>query len=154
MTSRYTCICAGVWREHAMRVLRSAGAIVAGFIVASIVMMIFESLNGRVLYPELAKAAQGVTDREVLRSLLASAPSGAFLVVIAGWLVGSVAGGWLAALTAGRSGQLHGLLLGLLLTLAGIANNLMLPPPLWFWIVSLIVLLPSACFGARLAARG
>jgi hypothetical protein len=41
--------------------------------------------------------------------------------------------------------------LGVLLTLAGVANNLMLPPPLWFWIASLIVLLPAAYLGARLA---
>jgi hypothetical protein len=38
-----------------------------------------------------------------------------------------------------------------LLTLAGVANNLTIPPPLWFWIVSLVVLIPAAYFGARLA---
>jgi hypothetical protein len=45
----------------------------------------------------------------------------------------------------------HALALGGLLTLAGVANNLMLPPPLWFWIGSLVVMLPAACAGARLA---
>ena len=40
-----------------MRILRSIGAVVAGFVAASIVMMIVESLNGRVFYPGLAKAA-------------------------------------------------------------------------------------------------
>lgn len=136
-----------------MRILRSIGAVVAGFVAASIVMMIVETLNGRVLYPGLAKAAEGVTDREAIRAIVAGAPIGSLLVVIAGWALGSVVGGWLTVRLAGRSGVAHAVVLGVLLTCAGVANNLALPPPLWFWAVSLVVLLPSAYFGARLAAR-
>jgi hypothetical protein len=122
--------------------LRSIAAVGAGFITASIIMMIIETLNGRVLYPKLAKAAEGVTDREKVRALLATAPLGALLVVIGGWTTARLA----AQATAG-----HGLVLGALLTLAGVANNLMVPPPLWFWIASLVVLMPAAYLGARLA---
>jgi hypothetical protein len=131
--------------------LRSIAAVVAGFIVASIVMMVFETINGRVLYPELAKAAQGVTDREQIRALLAKAPLGALLVVIVGWILGGVAGGWTTARIAGRGTVRHGLVLGALLTLAGVANNLMIPPPLWFWVATFVVLMPAAYLGARLA---
>jgi hypothetical protein len=131
--------------------LRSIAAVVAGFITASVVMMIIETINGRVLYPDLAKAADGATDRETLRSLLATAPIGALLVVIVGWILGGVAGGWTTARLAARATAGHGLVLGALLTLAGVANNLMLPPPLWFWIASLVVLVPAAYLGARLA---
>jgi len=42
---------------------------------------------------------------------------------------------------------------GGLLTLAGIANNLMLPPPVWFWVLTVIVFLPATYLGARLALR-
>ena len=132
-------------------VLRSIGAVVAGFIVASIVMMIIESINGRVLYPELGKAAEGMTDREKIRALVAGAPVGALLVVIVGWILGGIAGGWSTARLSARATLTHGLVLGALLTLAGVANNLMIPPPLWFWIASLVVLIPAARFGARLA---
>jgi len=135
-----------------MRILRSAAALIAAFVAASLVMMICEMINGKVLYPEMAKAAQGITDRESMRALLAAAPAGAFLVVLAGWVLGSLTGGWLAARMAVRSGVAHGLGLGVLLTLAAVANNLMLPPPLWFWCASLAVLLPSAYTGARCAA--
>ena len=131
--------------------LRSIAAVVAGFIAASIVMLIIEMINGRVLYPELAKAAEGMTDRETIRALLATAPVGAFLVVIAGWILGGVAGGWLTARLAAQGTAGHGLVLGALLTLAGVANNLMVPPPLWFWIASLVVLMPATAVGARLA---
>ncbi len=132
-------------------ILKSVGAVIAGFIVASIVMMMVEFFNGRVLYPGLAEAAAGMTDREAIRELLAGAPTGAFLVIIGGWILGGIAGGWTAARLSGGASIGHGLALGVLLTLAGIANNLMLPPPLWFWVASLPVFLPATYAGARLA---
>lgn len=131
--------------------LRSIAAVLLGFIVASIVMMLVESINGRFLHPNLGKAAEGLKDREAIRALLATAPVTAFLMVILGWILGSLSGGWVAAKLAGRASVRHGIVLGVLLTLAGIANNLMLPPPLWFWIASLIVFIPAAYLGARLA---
>jgi hypothetical protein len=131
-------------------VLRGIVAVVAGFIAASIVMMLIEALNGRVLYPELGKATQGVTDREKIRVLFATAPLGALLVVILAWILGAFTGGWIAARLAANATVAHGLVLGALLVLAGVANNLMLPPPLWFWTVSLVVLMPAAYLGARL----
>ena len=130
--------------------LRSTAAVIVGFVIASIVMVIIEMINGRVLYPELAKAVEGVTDRETLRSVVASAPIGALVVVIAGWILGGLAGGSVTALIAGQAKARNSLVLGALLTLAGIANNLMIPKPLWFWIASLLVLLPAAYAGAHL----
>ena len=132
-------------------VFRSIAVVVAGFVAASVVMMIIETVNGRVFYPELARAADGMKDREAIRALLASAPVGAFFVVIAGWILGGTAGGWTTARLAARATTRHGLVLGALLALAGVANNLMVPPPLWFWIASLVVLMPAAYVGARLA---
>lgn len=133
---------------------RSVVAIVAGFVAASAVMMVVESINGRVLYPELGKAAQGMTDREAIRALLATAPVGAFLAVIFGWALGSLVGGMVAGWIGRGDPSRHGGILGVLLTLAGVANNLMIPPPVWFWVASLVVLLPCSCVGARLATRG
>jgi MFS family permease len=133
--------------------VRSILAVIAGFVAATVVMMTIESLNGHVLYPELGKAAAGLTDREAIRALMANAPVGAFLVVLIGWALGSLVGGFLAAWIGWNAPLAHVLVVGGLLTLAGIANNLMLPPPVWFWIASLAVLLPAACVGARLAPR-
>jgi hypothetical protein len=132
-------------------VLRSVLAVVLGFVAASAVMMAVETFNGHYLYPELGRAAEGMTDREAIRSLLASAPVGAFLVVILGWTLGSLAGGFVAAWIARRAPAGHALVLGALLTLAGVANNLMVPPPGWFWMASLVVLIPAAYIGSRLA---
>jgi len=134
-------------------VLRSIIAVVAGFVAASAVMTAVETVNGRFLHPELAKLAQGMTDREAIKSLLAGAPTSALLVVIFGWALGSLCGGLVAAWIARRGYTGHALIMGALLTIAGIANNLMVPPPLWFWIAGLVVLIPAAYVGGRLAPR-
>lgn len=133
------------------KIVRSVLAVVAGFVAASAVMMIVESINGHFVYPELGKMAQGMTDREAIRSLLASAPAGALLVVLFGWALGSLVGGFLTAWIASDAPVPRALVLGGLLTLAGIANNLMIPPPGWFWVPTLLVFLPAAYAGARLA---
>ena len=134
-------------------VIRSIPAVIAGFVAASAVMMAVETVNGRLLYPELAKLAEGLKDREAIKEVLAGAPVGAWLVVVLGWVLGSLAGGFLAAWISQKAPDVHSLVLGGLLTLAGIANNLMLPPPLWFWILTLVVFLPATYLGARLAPR-
>lgn len=134
-------------------VVRSILAVVVGFVLASAVMLLVESVNGRVLYPELGKAGAGMTDREQIRALFATAPTGAFLVVMFGWALGSFVGGLAATWIGQQAPYRHALILGVLLTLAGVANDLMLPPPLWFWIVGLVVFIPAACAGARLVPR-
>lgn len=136
------------------KAVRSILAVVVGFVAASLVMMAVEMVNGRVLYPELGKMAEGVTDREAVRAILATAPVGAFLVVLLGWALGSLVGGFLAAWIGSHAPHGHAIVLGVLLTLAGIANNLMIPPPVWFWVPTLLVFLPAACVGARWAPRG
>lgn len=136
------------------KVVRSILAVIVGFVAASAVMMCIESINGHFLYPELGKAAQGMTDREAIKALMASAPVGALLVVLFGWALGSLVGGVVAAWIGSNSPLAHALVVGGLLTLAGIGNNLMIPPPTWFWIASLLVMLPAAYVGALLAPSG
>lgn len=133
--------------------IRNVVAVVLGFVAASAVMMVVEMINGKILYPELGRRAAGVTDREVIRSIMASAPSGALIVVLIGWILGSAAGGFLTTWFSGKSPGLPALILAVLLTLAGVANNLMLPPPVWFWIATLVVFLPAVLAGARLTTK-
>ncbi len=136
-----------------MRILKSTGAVLLGFIAASVVMMIVESLNGHVLYPALGKAAEGIKDREAMRALMAAAPKGALLVVLFGWALGGLTGGLVAGKLAPKAPLAHGVALALLLTLAVIADDLMLPPPAWFWIAGLAVTGPMAILGARRMAQ-
>jgi hypothetical protein len=134
-------------------VVRSILAVFLGFVTASAVMLVVESINGKILYPELGDLGAGMTDPAQIRALLATAPVGAFLVVLFGWALGSFVGGFVATWLGKQPPYRHALILGVLLTLAGIANNLMVPPPLWFWIVGLFVFIPAACAGARAVPR-
>jgi hypothetical protein len=131
--------------------VRSILAVAVGFVLACVVMMIVESINGKVLYPELGKMAEGVTDRETIRKIFATAPVGSLLVVLGGWVLGSLLGGAVATWIGRQPLYRHAVILGVLVTLGAIATNLMLPPPLWFWVVGVIVPIPAACAGARLA---
>jgi hypothetical protein len=130
-------------------VLRSVLGILLAFVVASAIMMVVESINGKLLYPELGKAAAGTTDREAVRQLMATAPAGALLVVLGGWAIGTLAGGLIAARIAPRAPAGHAIVFGGIVALAGIANNLMLPPPAWFWVAGLVVPLAAGWLVAR-----
>jgi hypothetical protein len=132
---------------------RSLAAVVAGFIVASAIMMAVEWTNGHHLYPEVGAAAKGLTDREAIRQLFASIPVGALLVVVVGWALGSFAGSFTTARLAPGRGFTQALILGAILVLAGIANNVGLPPPGWFWAVSIAALVAGTLTGGRLGAR-
>jgi hypothetical protein len=56
-----------------MSVLRGVLAVIAGFVVAMVVMMAVEFVSGHHIYPELGEAAEGLTDRKAIRQLLATA---------------------------------------------------------------------------------
>ncbi len=134
-----------------MSILRRILGVILGFVVATAVMLLIEFTNGHLLYPGLGQAAKGVKDPARIAEIMASAPTGAFVVVLVGWLLGSIAGGWAATRFTRRDSGAPALILGVLLTLAGISNNLMLPPPAWFWVASLAVLLPGSWYGGRCA---
>ena len=53
---------------------------------------------------------------------------------------------------AHRSPIPHGLVLGVLFLAGGIVNMLLLPHPVWFWVLGVAVFLPSAYLGAKLGA--
>jgi len=48
---------------------------------------------------------------------------------------------------------LAGFVVASAVTATGIANNLGIPPPTWFWIASMAVLLPMAWLGAHVGGR-
>ncbi len=134
-------------------VFRTIVVLVVSFIAATAVMMLVETVNGRVFYPELRKLAEGMTDRDAIRQLFAGAPAGALMVVLAGWALGTFIGAWIAARLSRRAPAAHAMAVGGLVALAGIANNLMLPPPLWFWAAGLVLPVAAAYAAARLVGQ-
>jgi hypothetical protein len=132
-------------------VLRSAVALILGVVLGFILIAAIE-IAGQVIYP--FPTDTDPTDMEAVKTAFASAPPLVLVPVFLGWAVGTFAGAALAALLAGRAPVAHGLIIGVLFLLAGIANMLMLPHPLWFWVVGLAVFLPAGYLGGKCASRG
>ncbi|HEV8582529.1 MAG TPA: hypothetical protein VGX68_25975 [Thermoanaerobaculia bacterium] len=129
-------------------ILRSVLAVLAGAVVAFVLIAVIELLSGK-LYPLHADPGSP----EEMAKAMARAPVGALLLVLLGWAVGTTAGAWTAACAAGRSPLIHGIVVGALLLCAAVANLLSFPHPIWFWIAAVALFLPCAYLGSALAER-
>lgn len=142
--------------------VRSIVAVIAGCIVSVIVIMSFEAV-GTVIWPPPKELMDALKDPavfkklqsepETLRAIMAQIPKAAFLNVIAGHVVGCFVGGWLATKLAKSARVLPGLIVGVLMTLCGITNLLAIPHPFWFTASDVLVYLPFAFVGAKVALR-
>ena len=130
---------------------RSILAVVVGAVVAMILVSVVEMVSG-LLYPLPADVDPPQPD--LMQQYIARLPIGAFLLVLAGWAVGSFVGGWVAARLAGRAPLTHGLVIGLLFLAAGIMTMLMIPHPLYMWVGGIVLPLACSYLGARLVRGG
>jgi hypothetical protein len=130
--------------------VRSVVAVLVGVVIATVGILALESL-GHLVYP----LPEGVNpnDMEALKKVLPTMPVGAFLCVLFMYAVGSFVGGLIAGWIARRAQTVHALIVGAILMALGVVNMLMLPHPGWFWAASLLVYLPPAYLGSRLAPR-
>ena len=128
--------------------VRSILAVIAGLVVAVIIITVFEMVNSQV-YP----LPPGVdpTDQEALRAVAKDIPAGAFVLVVAGWAAGALAGAWSAGRLVGRSSLVHGMVVAVLLFIFGVINMLLIPHPVW--LAGIVGFLGCGYVGARLAAR-
>ena len=94
-----------------------------------------------------------MNNRDAMRAWMETLPLSAYLVVLGGYVLASVIGSLVATLIAGRTGARQGMIVGLLLTLANVANLMMLPQPFWFAVVSCVIYLPFAYIGFLLARK-
>lgn len=140
---------AGVGASISRTVGRSVLAVVAGAFVAGLLIAGVESVSSMV-YP--LPPGLDLHDSEALRQHVEQLPLGAFLFVLAAWAIGTFAGSWVAARLAGRGKVGHGLAVGAIFLLAGLANLLMLPHPLWMWVGGILAFVVSSYLGALLAA--
>jgi hypothetical protein len=122
-------------------------AALLGTAAATAVIFAIESLSHR-LYPP--PAGLNVREPAALKAFIATLPIGAFLMVLLAYALGSLVGGMVATLIAGRGTSRPALFVGGLLMLFGVMDLVVIPHPLWFVIVSLLIYVPCAWLGSRL----
>lgn len=128
--------------------VRSVLAVLAGLMAAFIAIMVVQQLSA-MLYPWPAGADP--TDPAVLKAFISTLPPGAFLIVLLGYLLGALSGGYLAARLAPSRRSLHAGIIAVLLLVASIMNLTAIPHPTWFMGANLIIVAAAPLLAARLA---
>lgn len=112
-------------------------ALVAGAVVAVLVIAGCEQI-GTLLHPP--PPGLDMHDRAAMTAFIATLPWTAFAVVLVAWGLGVLSGGWVAGRLAPTGPALHALGITLLVAAGAVANMLMIPHPVWFWISALLVI--------------
>jgi len=127
---------------------RTILAVILGVIAMSICVGAVEWI-GHQLYP--LPAGLDFKNPETLKGFIAQLPVAALLFVLAGWTLGSLVGGYIAA----RISRLHkrgaALSIGIAMVLLVIMNMLMIPHPLWISVLGVTLPVPFALLGRKLA---
>jgi hypothetical protein len=118
--------------------------VVAGFIVAAIIMTIFEYINS--FFFPLPKGLDW-NDAAAVKAVTASLPWTAYILVFLGWIIGAFEGGCTSAWLAGEKQLLATTILAILLVIAGIFDMMMLGFPPAFTVLGLCILAISPYLG-------
>lgn len=117
-----------------------------GLVSAIVVFVIAETLNSALN----ADPGQLEQDTETMRLAFQNQPLSVWLLVLAGWIIGSALCGFLIRLVSKSDNRSLAYIAGGILTLSAVANFLSLPHPTWFIVVGLICFVPSTLLGFSL----
>jgi hypothetical protein len=90
-------------------------------------------------------------DPASVAAFVATLPVAALLLVLAGWVLGALIGGYVAARIARKPRP--ALTVGIVIVVGVIANAVMIPHPLWMTAAGVLLPIPAAWLGAKLATR-
>jgi hypothetical protein len=124
--------------------IRSALVLLAGVVAAVLVVLLVDALVGSI-YP-LPRGID-LNDRAAMRAAVSAMPTGAFALLLGGWIVAAAVGAYMAARLARRSAALHGLIVTVFVLTATVANLAAIPHPVWLWPAA-IILIPVAGWAA------
>ncbi len=125
-------------------------AVFAGLIAAMVTFLIVEQI-GSVVYPP--PAGLNFEDKAAMKLFMESRPLGAYIIVIAGWLLGSLEAGFICHRISKHEGTILPAILGGLLTVSAVVNFYLLPHPAWFVVVGIVMFVPAVFMGLTLSRQ-
>lgn len=126
---------------------RNIISVVVGLAVAIITFLIAETSTAS-LHP--APTNLDYKDSIAVKAFYENQPLSMWLLVLAGWVIGSLLCGLLIKIISKNENKKLPIIAGIILTLSAVANFFSLPHPTWFIVVGLIVFIPSTLLGHNL----
>jgi hypothetical protein len=127
-------------------ILRRIGAVLLGLVIAVAIVQIAE-LGVHAMHPP--PPGTDMHDMKQVKAYVASLPVTPMLLVLGGWLVGTLLGTWIAA-KVGRI-AVPAYIVGAVLLCGGIVNAFIIPQPVWFSIASFVVYIAATFAGIAIA---
>lgn len=133
------------------QMLRGFLSVLLGLVLGSVVNMALIQAGGKLIAPP---PGADVTTMEGLKASMHLFGPQNFLFPFLAHALGTLVGAAAATLAAGRASNTPAYAVGGLFLLGGIANVVLLPAPLWFSVLDLLLAyLPAAWLGQALARR-
>jgi hypothetical protein len=133
-------------------ILRNVLAVVLGIVIGSIVNGSLIAISGHVIPPP--EGADLKTMEGLQASMHLMQPKH-FVMPFLAHALGTLGGAYIAALIAATHKMKFALAIGCLFLIGGIMNVVMLPSPIWFTLLDLVVAyIPMAYIGGKLAGAG
>ena len=127
---------------------RTIAGVVVGVVVAWLTIMLAEFASAP-LHP--MPAGLDMRDPESVAAFVATLPASALLLVLSGWVLGGLVGGYVAASISRKPRP--ALTVGIVIVIGVIANAVMIPHPMWMTVAGVLLPVPAAWLGAKLATR-
>jgi len=128
-------------------IVRSVVAVVLGLIAAMFFIVGVEAVSS-VLHPFPPGFDPNSYDE--MKAHVARFPAWVLLLAAVAWGLGTFVSSWLATRLGSGRHPAHGIVVGSILLAAAVANMLMLPYPVWFWVANLVGFPVGFILGAKL----
>ena len=130
--------------------IRSVLGALIGIATAVVTVMLMDFLSHSIYPPP---AGIEIVDTEAMNVYLASAPVGALAIVLAGYLMATFDGVFVACLIGRAQPLIYALVIGVLMLAATASNLLMLRHPTWFSVSAIVGIVVSAWLASLLVQR-
>lgn len=131
--------------------VRKILAVIAGLLSAILIFMIMQAIGGAIYGKPQMPEGGGMPDPAAMAEYIKGLPIGAFVLLALGYIIGSTAGGFIARKISLSDSLVVPVIIGVVLTLAWVANISMVPHPIWLTVVGFFCYIPFTILGHKLA---